>query len=314
MPAGRRRRAERRVPTWIIRCHLVVQRMRPFLLAWLWGAVVVLGRDSPLGLPPNVKPETVVRHHSFYPPLLGEHWAAPLKDWSFALSTVVADDAVRLTPDKQSREGVLWNDVPNRLKSFTVHAGLRVHSNSALGGDAMALWLTERHTTAGGPLVGTPDSGFRGIGVVFDSFDNDGLRDNPAVHVLVATDAASKPGDFTPTTDFHAERAGGCTYDFRNTDKDDVVVVQLAYDHRARQLTLHLSSHRATMMCTTVNDVALPDGLYFGASAHTGHLADCHDLHWLVVSSDEPEAEARFNEFSHLAEQEEKKRWHVNGF
>lgn len=34
--------------------------------------------------------------------------------WDFGGSTVVADDYVRLTPDRQSRQGMLWNMVVRR--------------------------------------------------------------------------------------------------------------------------------------------------------------------------------------------------------
>jgi hypothetical protein len=62
-------------------------------------------------------------------------------------------------------------------------------SRSSFGGDGFAFWLLHNEmdpskgTALNGPLFGLR-SDFHGIGVAFDSYDNDGSRDNPSVFVL----------------------------------------------------------------------------------------------------------------------------------
>lgn len=67
-----------------------------------------------------------------------------------------------------------------------------VHATSAFGGDGFAFWMLHSSMdpskaagagTLEGPLFGIPDA-FQGFGIAFDTYDNDGARDNPAVFVL----------------------------------------------------------------------------------------------------------------------------------
>ena len=59
--------------------------------------------------------------------------------------------------------------------------------------------------TLEGPLFGIPDA-FQGFGIAFDTYDNDGARDNPAVFVLknFAADESHAPptASFSHNADF----------------------------------------------------------------------------------------------------------------
>jgi hypothetical protein len=284
----------------------------------------------------------IVHQHSLFPPHLSEHGMGNpnLAHWSFGLSAVVTDDYVRLTSNKQSREGFLWNDVPVQLESWKAYIGIRVHSAHSLGGDGMAMWLVERPSTSGGPVVATRSSGFRGLGVIFDSFDNDHQRDNPSVTVVAKTDGAAGELTLDPSNDYADARVGGCTFDFRNSGKGDVVHALVEYDGPAKVLTVKVETARTSQTCATVEGIDIPAGYYFGMTAHTGEVADNHDAHWFVVTSDVPDgkqltsdavganaiegvdarvraAEKRGERvpapehpvFDHLREEEEKTRW-----
>eukprot|EP00672_Neobodo_designis_P011401 CAMPEP_0174867024 /NCGR_PEP_ID=MMETSP1114-20130205/63218_1 /TAXON_ID=312471 /ORGANISM="Neobodo designis, Strain CCAP 1951/1" /LENGTH=315 /DNA_ID=CAMNT_0016102199 /DNA_START=38 /DNA_END=982 /DNA_ORIENTATION=+ len=238
----------------------------------------------------RMEAERIVHHHSLFPPHLSEHGMGNpnLAHWSFGLSTVVTDEYVRLTSNKQSREGFLWNDVPVQLQSWKAYIGLRVHSAHSLGGDGMAMWLVERPSTSGGPVVATRASGFRGLGIIFDSFDNDHQRDNPAVTIVAKTDSPAGEMALDPATDYADAKVGGCTFDYRNSGKGNVVHAAVEYDGVRKQLTVKLATANNDMTCATVDNLELPAGYYFGLTAHTGEVADNHDVHWFVVTSDDP--------------------------
>ena len=280
-------------------------------------------------LPLRAVADKIVHHHTLFPPHLSSHnMGNPnMAHWSFGLSSVVTDDLVRLTANKQSREGYLWNDVPVQLKSWTAYLGFRVHSTHALGGDALALWIVERPQTGGGPVVGTRSAGFRGVGIIFDSFDNDQQRDNPSVAILSKVDSPATETEFDPQTDYADSRVASCSFDFRNSPKGDVVNAKIMYDGAAKTLSVQLESTRQSEHCATI-DVDIPSGFYFGMTAHTGQVADNHDVHWFVVTSDDATRggsempgvndiegvdgrirQAEHRPYNHQQERDEKDRW-----
>jgi mannose-binding lectin 1 len=229
----------------------------------------------------------IVPEHSFVPPLLSSPWASAVDHWEFGLSTVVTNAHVRLTAALQSREGYMWNTEPNRLASWTAHVGFRVHSKQSLGGDGFAIWLRDKRYRNGGPLIGTPNAEFRGLGVVFDSFDNDGRRDNPAVHVLYG--APNAPITLSTSTDFENEKIGGCVVDFRNTAPESLIEATIAYDAPQQRLTVSLHKNEQPVQCATADGVELPPGFYFGLTAHTGGVDDNHDVAYFALVSNAAE-------------------------
>jgi hypothetical protein len=246
--------------------------------------------QSARGLPPVITnaPETIVQHHSFFPPLLSDFamGQSSLAHWSFGLSTVVTDEYVRLTPSKQSREGYFWNDVALQVPTWTAYLGFRVHATANLGGDGFALWLAERPSTSGGPVVGTRAAGFKGIGIIFDSFDNDHQRDNPAVHILNQLDRPASETDLDPGTDYRDSRVGTCTFDFRNSQPGEIINAMISYEP-SKKLAIVLESKKQSQTCAIIDNVEIPAGYYFGFSAHTGGVADNHDIHWFIVTSED---------------------------
>jgi hypothetical protein len=98
-----------------------------------------------------------------------------------------------------SKEGVLWNSVAaNHVRSWTAHFGFRIHSDVSspafkTGADGFAFWYTTRPQWQGGAVHGLQAARMGdGIGVIFDTFDNDGMKDNPAVYVIRTYEAAKR--------------------------------------------------------------------------------------------------------------------------
>jgi len=113
--------------------------------------------------------------------------------WQIGGSTVAAKNFIRLTPSSQSRVGWLFNDYTLKSKEWEVEIGFEVKSEFHLGGDAWAIWFLEQastqsfrnsgHNWLSGPIAGIRED-FKGFGLVFDTYDNDGDRANPTVMVL----------------------------------------------------------------------------------------------------------------------------------
>ena len=86
-----------------------------------------------------------------------------------------------------------------------VELKMQVASKSHFGGDGFGLWLLHEsmnpasHTETdwlSGPIVGLR-ANFEGVGIIFDTYDNDNQRDNPSVFVI-----KNFPRDGQPPSDF----------------------------------------------------------------------------------------------------------------
>uniref|UniRef100_S4RV84 L-type lectin-like domain-containing protein n=1 Tax=Petromyzon marinus TaxID=7757 RepID=S4RV84_PETMA len=136
-----------------------------------------------------------------------------------------------------------------------------------------ALWYTANQGSEG-PVFGAADR-WNGLGVFLDSFDNDGMRNNPMVLALVNDGTQN----YNHQTDGITQAQGNCVRDFRN--KPYPVRVKVSYYRSA--LTVMVNSGLTPDTedyepCVAVNNVVLPPQGYFGISAATGGLADDHDV------------------------------------
>lgn len=88
--------------------------------------------------------------------------------WDFGGSTVISDHYIRLTPDRQSRRGSLWNKIAfdpppligeelSKYPSWEAIIEFRVHGAGVkLFGDGFAFWYTESNKKEG-PVFGNQD-------------------------------------------------------------------------------------------------------------------------------------------------------------
>ena len=117
--------------------------------------------------------------------------------WEFGGSTVVTSSYVRLTPDRQSKRGILWNTVvsdqpagavkllcfglillfsscllqPVSMHNWEVVIQFQVHGQGKhLFGDGFAFWYTKEKGQIGN-VFGSKDY-FTGLGVFFDTYSN----------------------------------------------------------------------------------------------------------------------------------------------
>ena len=153
--------------------------------------------------------------HSLVEPIdmCGDHWVI------FG-DAVLTNSFLRLTPNAKGKQGLLYNKYSITSNDwqismhFSVHNGVRRNN---IGGDGFGIWLISEDNLFRkpsydkkpddvepilGPLYGIRED-FRGIGVIFDSYDNDNLRDNPLVFVI-KNDGIKKNWDYN--NDFKYER------------------------------------------------------------------------------------------------------------
>lgn len=258
--------------------------------------------------PNGVTQDTIVTAHSFARPLLTDSFLNSVRHWDFGLATVVTQDYVRLTPEDGSREGYLWNDVSLRLKSWSANVGFKVHGSGSTGADGFAIWLSTQRYMTGGPLFGMPDTSnaWKGIGIIFDSFDNDGARDNPSVYILTNTDATSYGGGrtFRTSDDLRDHRAQTCVFDFRGTNYGAPLIhVDIDYSDGELLVSLTKNGHSTVCGASVRVDLSNLGPLYFGMTGHTGGLADAHDIHYFIVTThDKDVMEERTAELTAMAQ------------
>lgn len=254
----------------------------------------------------------IIEHHSLHPPHLRNAVGADdIPYWSYSGATVVTDDYVRLTPDRQSTIGMMWNLQPLDLPAWEIVVGFRVHSKSGFGADGMALWIVDDIPTQNGGLFGHPHE-FHGVGILFDSYDNDRYRDNPAVHVLYNPKGQAK--DYNAQQDFRGQSMGNCYFDYRNTPKPTLASARIRYQDNTLTVSVSKHAERGEVLCATVTGVELTSGDYFvGFTAETGGISDHHDIHYLHLY---PIAGVHYDHdvyehqpFSHVAEDDQKKYW-----
>jgi mannose-binding lectin 2 len=195
-------------------------------------------------------------------------------NWDMYGSTVVTPEFVRLTPDRQSKRGSIWNRVPVTMHNWEVSVHFAVHgSGDLLYGDGFALWYT-KDRGMDGPVFGSRDH-FTGLGIFFDTYSNQNgphEHDHPFISTMVNNGSVHYDHDRDGT---HGQ-INGCHSKFRARDHDTFVIV--SYIDKVLSIYTSVDGDNDWNECFTAADVYLPTGYYFGVSAATGDLADNHDI------------------------------------
>ena len=254
----------------------------------------------------------IIQHHSLHPPHLRDTWGTDVPHWNFFGSAVVSDEYVRLTPDRQSQVGSVWNTEPLDLPQWEVMIGVRVHSKSSYGADGLAFWVVDQLPPSDGPLFGHPMK-FKGIGVLFDSYDNDRYRDNPAIHLLY-NDGSDPDKTYEAQQDFRGQAVSTCYFDFRNTIKPNLAIIRVRYDGSTIQVFASKTANGDEFLCATANNVELTSGTYFfGLTAETGGISDHHDVHFVhtypVEGAVYDHDVYQHQPFDHIQEGSQKQYW-----
>ncbi|KAJ1471650.1 legume-like lectin family-domain-containing protein [Baffinella frigidus] len=211
-------------------------------------------------------------------------FSGPFRDggvegWDFLGSAVVTDHFVRLTPTEGGNEGALWSKARMPFKEWQVVMEFKIAGQRYLGGDGMVLWFTEGSQVFGGTFGNQQD--FKGLGIVFDTYDNDGKRDNPSI-LAISSDGTLR---FNHDEDGSQERlpGGTCKINYRNPRA--AISVRVTFQHGALSVAYDVRNKQAYTECFRVSGVTLPEATFLGVTAHTGQVADNHDLYSITTTS-----------------------------
>ncbi|XP_065195902.1 protein ERGIC-53-like [Sycon ciliatum] len=233
--------------------------------------------------------------HSFKPPTVADK-KGRIPCWTYDESAMASSDQLRLTPSIRSRKGMAWNKFLFEKDWWEVEMVFRVTGRGRVGADGLAMWFTEQKGTSG-PVFGSSDQ-WHGLGVFFDSFDNDGAQNNP--YILMVQNDGTRIYDHV--TDGSSQSMGGCMRDFRNRPHPPRALLTYYQSELTLRIDMGSSAQPNYEICARAQGIKLPPAGYFGLSAATGGLADDHDVISFKVSSitgppsdTEPEAAKPFN-------------------
>jgi hypothetical protein len=170
-------------------------------------------------------PARISKPHSFSSPYGG---SVPF--WQQAGTTTLNDEYIHLTSTTASSTGTFWNSEPNLADDWEVEIGFKASGARYLGGDGFAFWYTAKRNTMGTTFGN--DRAFVGLGILFDSYDNDNRRDNPTISAFRSDGTMVYDHDGDGTACCVLRRASRVTFFCRQN-----------YPHRGRFLSRELSQH-----------------------------------------------------------------------
>jgi len=209
------------------------------------------------------------REHSLTKPYHGS-------SWDYGGSTMVTSNYIRLTPEKPSQAGFIWNRVPCHLRDWEMHIHFRVgnlREPKDLYGDGMAIWLA-KDRMAPGNVFGSSDY-FQGLAIFMDTYSNYFGFHNHA-HPYISTVVNNGTVHYDHDKDGTHSELAGCEAQFRLKDYETFILVR--YENNKLTVKLDIDNKQAWSDCMEIPGVRLPTGYFFGISASTGDLTDIHDV------------------------------------
>jgi len=216
---------------------------------------------------------------SFKPPYLAQKDGS-VPFFEYAGNAIASEESVRVTPSLRSQKGMIWSKELTNFDWWEVELTFKVTGRGRIGADGLAFWYSAAKGVEG-PVYGSNDQ-WIGLGVFFDSFDNDNKHNNP--YIMAMTNDGSR--NFDHQNDGSTQQLAGCLRDFRN--KPFPVKAKIEYFKNTLTVLFHngmSNNDKDFEMCIRAENVVLPKQGYFGVSAATGGLADDHDVLRLVTHS-----------------------------
>mmetsp|Transcript_15519 Transcript_15519/g.27572 ORF Transcript_15519/g.27572 Transcript_15519/m.27572 type:complete len:437 (+) Transcript_15519:220-1530(+) len=235
-----------------------------------------------------------ISQHSLLPPFdkFKKHSGERIvQNWQVGGHAKSLEHFIRLTEDKQSRRGYIFNTEPLGKQNFGLQLKFRISgSGKHLFGDGLALWLTKqekRKTFKEGMILGHTDT-FNGIGIMFDTFRN---VEQGHVH----KDISLLVGNGKEPVSLDQDRPG-CESQYRyyeerndfNVDSMSVARVWLEDGTLSLEVDKFGDDNFVKCFSVSLSDYGLADdwqeNSHFALSASTGALADNHDILELKVA------------------------------
>jgi len=217
--------------------------------------------------------------YSFKPPYLAQKDGS-VPFFQYSGNAIASEESVRITPSLRSQKGMIWTKEQTNFDWWEIELTFRVTGRGRIGADGLAFWYTAAQGLEG-PVYGSSDQ-WIGLGLFFDSFDNDNKHNNPYVMAMVNDGTKN----FDHQNDGSTQQLAGCLRDFRN--KPFPVKAKIEYYHNVLTVLMHNgmnNNDKDFEMCIRAENVVLPKNGFFGVSAATGGLADDHDVLKFVTHS-----------------------------
>ncbi|XP_048486538.1 protein ERGIC-53 isoform X2 [Plutella xylostella] len=237
--------------------------------------------------------------YSFKPPYLAQKDGS-VPFWEYGGNAIASGESVRLAPSLRSQKGAIWTKQPINFDWWEVDIMFKVTGRGRIGADGLAFWYTSAKGEYTGEVFGSSDR-WNGLGLIFDSFDNDNKHNNP--YIMAVLNDGTKV--FDHKSDGSAQLLSGCLRDFRNKP----FPTRARVEYYLNTLTVHFHNGMTTNeadyeLCFRAENVVLPRGGYFGLSAATGGLADDHDALHLLASSLHAQPQATGQQMSSAEQQQ----------
>ncbi|KAM4708810.1 protein ERGIC-53 [Discoglossus pictus] len=255
---------------------MAVSMQRELLRAGLWFLLTLCLLSLSEAQTEQAAPSTPSRRfeykYSFKGPYLAQSDGS-VHFWTHSGNAIPSADQIRITPSLKSQKGSVWTKSPANFENWEVEVTFRVTGRGRIGADGLAIWFTEAQGLDG-EVYGAADM-WNGVGIFFDSFDNDGKKNNPAILVVGNNGKLS----YDHQNDGATQALASCQRDFRN--KPYPVRVKITYYKRAFTVMINngfTPDKEDYEFCAKVDNMVLPAQGFFGISAATGGLADDHDV------------------------------------
>ncbi|KAM8961002.1 protein ERGIC-53 isoform 2-T2 [Pelodytes ibericus] len=208
--------------------------------------------------------------------------------WTHTGNAIPGADQIRITPSLKSQKGSVWTKTAPNFENWEVEVTFRVTGRGRVGADGLAIWFTSSQGLDGN-VYGAADM-WNGVGIFFDSFDNDGKKNNPTILIVGNNGKLA----FDHQNDGSTQALSSCQRDFRN--KPYPVRARITYYKKTLTVLINngfTPNKDDYEFCAKVDNMILPHQGFFGISAATGGLADDHDvLSFLTFQLTEPGKEA----------------------
>jgi hypothetical protein len=241
----------------------------------------------------TVQAFSLIAENSFAPPFntYDSDGMRTVPHWEFGGNGLdLNENFLRLTPDRASRRGHVWNTAKLDKDEWSATIRFRVSGQGKrMFGDGLAVFFTTQNGYKEGALHGFADV-FTGFGVIFDTYVNSAPGHvHKDILVVTSDGSGSKAAPHGGTNDPNPAGCDGDDSEFRYWEqRDDFSVLnhsaaRIAF--RDNKVTVYIDARGNGKWSTCVADVpvAAPagwyrQGAYLGVIATTGDLADNHDL------------------------------------
>jgi len=213
-----------------------------------------------------------LRTHSLAQPYLDSDLQSRWFDWG-GDTIIRADQYIRLTADKQGRQGWLWSRLPLTATNWEIEVEFKIHGGGNLYGDGMSLWVTKQRAMQG-PVFGSTDN-FEGLGIFFDTYKNNRPGTVfPYVMAMIGDGETS----YDHAHDGKENELAGCSARGIRGAQHPTKARLTYFQDNYLQLELQYKKPDEWTTCFTAQNITLPQVTYLGFSAETGELSDNHDI------------------------------------